>query len=62
MKETILCPACGWKAGEYDGKAKTTLEYRCKHCNKRVVFNPVNRKIEAKRIPDRKTSSGLRFY
>ena len=61
-KQTIYCPSCGRKVGEYDGRATIPIGCNCKKCNKRVRFNPDTGKTELKKLPTRETSSGKRFY
>lgn len=60
--QTIYCPGCGRKAGEYDGRATIPIDCTCKKCKKRVRFCSEKGKTELKNIPSRETSSGKRFY
>lgn len=60
-QEKIYCPQCKRVVATYDGRTKTPLITNCKRCEKRVVFDPVTRKIELKKIPPRETSSGVTF-
>ena len=50
-KQTIYCPSCGRKVGEYDGRATIPVDCKCKKCNKRVRFNPDTGKTELKKLP-----------
>ena len=38
MEKTIYCPICKRKVGNYDGKATINQMYRCKKCNKKIVY------------------------
>lgn len=61
-KFRLYCPKCGAKVVDVDYKMKSIIEVKCKHCNRMVVYNPQNGKKKVKDIPERKTSSGCRFY
>lgn len=58
----IYCPNCGHKVGTYDGRSTINVLAKCKKCKKLVVYNIENEKTEIKEIPQRETSSGMRFY
>ena len=60
--KTIYCPNCGRKVGTYDGRSTNNISVKCKKCNKLVVYDIENEKTEIKEIPQRETSSGMRFY
>lgn len=41
---------------------KNYLERKCTECNRLVIFNPDTQITKIKRMPQRNTSSGCRFY
>ena len=61
-QKTIYCPRCGKKIGIWDGRSTINVLAKCKKCKKLVVYNIENEKTEIKEIPQRETSSGMRFY
>lgn len=61
-KQMITCPLCGRKVGTHDGRGTMVLQYRCKKCNKLIVYNPIGKTTKAIRIPHRQESSGMRFW
>lgn len=60
--KTIYCPECGRKVATWDGCSANNISVKCKKCNKLVVYDVENEKAEIKKIPQRTTSSGMRFY
>ena len=62
MKKTIYCPLCGRKAMDVDEKTEMDFYSKCKKCNKIVYYHAETKKVETKNIPERTTSSGIRFY
>lgn len=60
--KTIYCPKCGRKVATWDGRSTINISVKCKKCNKLVVYNVENENVEIKEIPQRATSSGMRFY
>ena len=60
--KTIYCPRCGRKVTTLDCSSANNISVKCKKCNKLVVYNVENENVEIKEIPQRETSSGLRFY
>ena len=62
MKKTIYCPLCGRKAMDVDEKSEMDFYSKCKKCNKIVYYHADTKKVETKNIPERTTSSGMRFY
>ena len=60
--KTIYCPKCGRKVAIWDGRSTNNISVKCKKCNKLVVYDVENEKAEVKEIPQRTTSSGMRFY
>ena len=62
MKKTIYCPLCGREAMDVDEKSEMDFYSKCKKCNKIVYYHAETKKVETKNIPERTTSSGMRFY
>ena len=60
--KTIYCPKCGRKVATWDGRSTINISVKCKKCNKLVVYDIENEKVKIKEIPQRTTSSGMRFY
>ena len=60
--KTIYCPKCGRKVATLDGRSTINISVRCKKCDKLVVYDVENEKVEIKNIPQRTTSSGMIFY
>ena len=60
--KTIYCPKCGRKVATLDGRSTINVVAKCNKCKKLVVYNVKNEKVEIKNIPQRTTSSGMRFY
>ena len=60
--KTIYCPKCGRKVSAWDGRSANNISVKCKKCNKLVFYDVENEKVETKEIPQRATSSGMRFY
>lgn len=60
--KTIYCPICGRKVAAWDGRSTNNISVKCKKCNKLVVYDVENEKTQIKEIPQRITSSGMRFY
>ena len=61
-QKTIYCPRCGRKVCIWDGRSTMNISVKCKKCNKLVVYDVENEKVEIKNIPQRTTSSGMIFY
>ena len=61
-QKTIYCPRCGRKVATWDGRSIINISAKCKKCSKLVVCDVENEKSEIKAIPQRLTSSGMRFY
>lgn len=59
---TIYCITCGRKVGTHDGRGTITVSYKCKKCNKIIQYNPLTNESSKKNIPQRKYSSGIRFW
>lgn len=60
-KKTIYCPACNRKAFDIYVGSGMVVSNKCSKCKKLVVFNP-RHGVKLKPIPERQTSSGVRFY
>ena len=60
--KTIYCPKCGRKVATWDGRSKNNISVKCKKCNKLVVYDVESEEVKIKAIPQRTTSSGMRFY
>ena len=60
--KTIYCPKCERKVATWDGRSTINISVKCKKCNKLVVYDVENENVEIKEIPQRATSSGMRFY
>ena len=60
--KTIYCHKCGRKVATWDGRSTINISVKCKKCNKLVVYDIENEKVKIKEIPQRTTSSGMRFY
>ena len=60
--KTIYCPKCGRKVATWDGRSTINISVKCNKCNKLVVYDIENEKVKIKEIPQRTTSSGMRFY
>ena len=61
-QKTIYCPICGRKVATWDGRSTFNISAKCKKCKKLVVYNVENEETKIKEIPQRETSSGMRFY
>lgn len=61
-KQTITCTLCGRKVGTHDGRGTMILQYRCKNCNRLIVYNPIGKTKKTAKIPHRQDSSGMRFW
>ena len=61
-QKTIYCPRCGRKVTTLDCRSANNISVKCKKCNKLVVYDVENEKVEIKNIPQRTTSSGMIFY
>ena len=60
--KTIYCPKCGRKVATWDGRSTINISVRCKKCDKLVVCDVESGNTKIKEIPQRTTSSGMRFY
>ena len=61
-QKTIYCPKCGRKVATWDGWSTINILVKCKKCNKLVVYDVESKEVKIKAIPQRTTSSGMRFY
>ncbi len=58
----IYCPTCGRCVTSWDGKSVANPIGKCKKCNKIVIFDVKKQEIKTNKVPERTTSSGMRFY
>jgi ribosomal protein S27E len=58
----IYCPCCKRKVAVYNTKATIAIDVKCKRCNKLVIYIPKTKETLVRPLPERVTSSGLRFY
>ena len=58
---TISCPICKNVIGGHNPDTTTNSIYRCRKCNKRVVYHIDSEKITIKNFPSKITSSGVSF-
>ena len=58
----IYCPKCDRKVATWDGRSKNNISVKCNKCNKLVVYDVESEEVKIKAIPQRTTSSGMRFY
>lgn len=58
----IYCPKCGRKVAMHDGKSEINKAVKCSKCKKLVLFNPITGEVKNIPVPDRKCSSGKRYY
>ena len=59
--KTIYCPKCCHKVAKWDGRSSNNIAVRCRKCNLLVEFDVKTQKTELKKLPTRKTSSGMTF-
>ena len=60
--KVIYCPMCHRRVAQWDGKSTINIVVHCKKCRKRIIYDVITEEIEMKKIPPRKTSSGMTFY
>lgn len=58
----INCPKCKRKVMTWDEKCSIPLKTKCDKCKKLIAFDPATKKITAEEVPERYTSSGMKFY
>ena len=58
----IYCPKCNRKVTKWDGKSSINPVAKCQKCNKLVVYDIKTEEVKRKIVPERTTSSGMRFY
>jgi endogenous inhibitor of DNA gyrase (YacG/DUF329 family) len=61
-KTSIYCPLCKRKVAVHDGRGTLYIDVKCGQCNKLVIYKPDTKETIVRRLPERATSSGLRFY
>lgn len=60
-KIRVYCPGCNRLVGECDAKSHIDKTYKCKKCNRMVVYHTETGEIELKKLPVRDQSSGMTF-
>ena len=58
---TVYCPSCKRKAGVYDGRSSINLFSVCNKCRKMVIYDIQTKETTIEELPQRTTSSGMRF-
>lgn len=58
----IMCPNCGKFLTKADKRNDNIQKVACLHCYKWIWFKACNDYREVLEIPERNTSSGMRFY
>jgi phage FluMu protein Com len=56
----LVCPKCGRELMDISGESY--IEKKCVDCNRLIIFNPETGITKAKKMPQRNTISGCRFY
>lgn len=59
--QEVFCPLCNRKLGEWDGRASFDQFYKCRECQKRIIFRVDKKTTEYKELPKRNCSSGMNF-
>lgn len=59
--KTIYCPICHRTVGRHDMRSQTNTICKCRKCEKRIIYHYDTGETEAKRLPQRDTSSGVCF-
>lgn len=62
IKKTIYCPRCGRRITDYRFDDLKSEPAKCKKCNVMVVYDLKTDMTITFPVPERKTSSGMRFY
>lgn len=62
QKLVITCPVCGKGIAHWDGRGTIPIERKCDKCDKLIIFHPVTKTKKVTEMPQRKFSSGKRFY
>ena len=60
--KSIMCPYCRKFLTKADKRDPHIHKLVCKHCGKWIHFIPKHNYFEVKKKPERKCSSGMRFY
>ena len=60
--KTIYCPRCNRRVAQWDGRSSINVIAKCQKCNKLVVYDIKTEEVKRKIVPERTTSSGMRFY
>ena len=60
-KIRVYCPGCRRLVGKCDSKSHIDKTYKCKKCNRMIVYHTDTGKQEIKDVPKRTCSSGMIF-
>lgn len=60
--KVINCPKCGKEIYKHDERGTMEIDLICVDCRKLVKYNPVMNTTRIIEIPERNSSSGVRFY
>lgn len=61
QKIRVYCPGCGRLVGECSSKSHIDKTYKCRNCDKMVVYHTETGQREIKKLPKRDQSSGITF-
>ena len=61
QKIRVYCPGCGRLVGECSAKSHIDKTYKCRNCNKMVVYHTETGERDLKKLPKRAQSSGMTF-
>lgn len=58
----VNCPRCGIKVFKVIDRTKNSLSAKCVCCKKLITYHGKDRTVTIGELPERRTSSGTRFY
>ena len=61
-KINVYCPKCKEVVAKRDIESNMNGKYKCRNCNKLVVFDYKTWKTTLQNVPRRVTNSGMRFW
>lgn len=61
MNTHIQCP-CGHNVIKHDGRSQIPKTVKCSACGRYVRYNPIEKTVKVVSEPERKMSSGKRFF
>ena len=61
QKIRVYCPGCGRLVGECSSKSHIDKTYKCRNCDKMVVYHTETGEREIKKLTKRDQSSGMTF-